>query len=82
MSRKDSPSETPHAPADDAREAVGFLRAALSALFSFWPRRGEVVKAPASRIETPGDPGPVLEELERAKARREPPKPSRHVVSD
>lgn len=54
-------------------EAAAFLRAGLGALISGWPnrRRQQEIDAPAAPLAEPGDPGPVLETLEKLKHKAE-----------
>lgn len=54
-------------PLGGLREVAALMGAGLKALTRFWPRRRERddIHAPAASIEVPGDPGPVLEALEK-----------------
>lgn len=48
-------------------ELAALMGAGLNALTTFWPRRRkrDDIHAPGASVEVPGDPGPVLETLEK-----------------
>ena len=58
-------------------ELVALLGAGLKALTTFWPRRRkrDDIHAPAAKVEVPGDPGPVLEALEKLEKKTAPVSP-------
>lgn len=55
------------APLRGLSELAALMGAGLRALTRFWPRRRprDEFHAPAASVEVPGDPGPVLETLEK-----------------
>jgi hypothetical protein len=55
------------APLRGLSEFAALVGAGFRALTGFWPRRRarEDFHAPAASVEVPGDPGPVLETLEK-----------------
>ncbi|WP_304165067.1 hypothetical protein [Phenylobacterium aquaticum] len=58
-------------------ELAALLGAGLKALTAVWPRRRrrDDIHAPGASVEVPGDPGPVLEALEKLETQAAPVSP-------
>lgn len=65
MALSEQPPKT--GPVHGLREALSFVGAGLTAVLRFWPRRqpSDDIRTRPAHLEEPGDPGPVLETLEK-----------------